>query len=187
VRQILAGINRVKGSPYVFFRPCRRGIDSSLDRVWRAVRRQAGLDGLRLHDLRHSYASVAVGSGEELRTVAVLLGHSQMVTTMGYAHLVEQPVMAAAQRIDHHLSDALTPPDPVEPIRPENSMPNLQARRKGSEPSPAILETSTRIAVFYARTEPPIDAEPTGQIEPAPLKRRTVSEEDRHWAPRIPA
>jgi len=43
----------------------------------------AGLDGLRLHDLRHNYASVAVNIGEELRTVAGLLGHSQMTTTRG--------------------------------------------------------------------------------------------------------
>ena len=104
VRQLLAKLVRVEISPYVFVRPCGRGIASSLGRVWRDVRRHADLDGLRLHDLRHSYASVAVGAGEELRTVAVLLGHSQMVTTLGYAHLVDQPVMAAAQRIDDHLA-----------------------------------------------------------------------------------
>ena len=64
------------------------------------MRERAGLDGLRLHDLRHNYASVAVNVGEEVRTVAELLGHSQMTTTQGYAHLADRPVMAAARRVD---------------------------------------------------------------------------------------
>ena len=187
VRQILAGLDRVKGSPNVFVCPCGRGIDSSLDRVWCAVRRQAGLDGLRLHDLRHSYASVAVGNGEELRTVAVLLGHSQMVTTMGYAHLVEQPVMAAAQRIDDHLSEALTPSEPIKPIQPESWMPKPPSRRSSKKSSPALLEEQARMAAFYARTEPPFDVKSTGRAKPAPRKRRKVSEEDRRWAPYIRA
>ena len=53
VQQLLARLDRVETSPYVFVRPGGRSIASSLDRVWRDVRRQAGLDGLRLHDLRH--------------------------------------------------------------------------------------------------------------------------------------
>jgi len=52
VRQPLAKLERVENSPYVFVRPGGRGIASSLDRVWREVRRQADLDGLRLQDLR---------------------------------------------------------------------------------------------------------------------------------------
>ena len=179
VRKILAGLDRVKGSSLVFVRSGGRGIGSSLDRVWCAVRRQAGLDGLRLHDLRHSYASVAVGSGEELRTVAVLLGHSQMVTTMGYAHLVEQPVMAAARRIDGHLSEALTPSDPVEPIQPESWTPKPPSRRCRKDSSTALLEAQARMAAFYARTEPPLVVGPTGRAKPAPRKRR--------WAPHIRA
>ncbi|MEM8948917.1 MAG: tyrosine-type recombinase/integrase [Pseudomonadota bacterium] len=186
VQQLLASLDRVETSPYVFVRFGGRGIASSLDRVWRDVRRHAGLDDLRLHDLRHSYASVAVGSGEELRTVAVLLGHSQMVTTLGYAHLVDQPVMAAAQRIDNHLAEAITPSDPVEPIRPESWMPK-RSRHKCKDPSPSYLEAQARMAALHARVEPMLEAEPKCETKSdrASRKHRLVSEEDQRWTSHI--
>jgi len=90
----------------------------ALIRAWREVRKEAGLEGLRLRDLRHSYASVAVSGGEEPRTVAALLGHAELETTMGYAHLAEAPLAAAAARIATKLADSLTPAEPVEAIQP---------------------------------------------------------------------
>jgi integrase len=188
VRQILAGLDRVKGTPYVFVRPCGRGIHSSLDRVWRAVRRQGGLAGLRLHDLRHSYASVAVSNGEELRTVAALLGHSQMVTTLGYAHLADRPVMAAARRIDDHLAAALTPLEAVEPIRPK-SWECKQRRSRKQRSSRAVREAQAVSAARHGRFEPKLKTETKAAPEPKParLKRQPVDEDARRWAPYIQA
>lgn len=184
VRRVLAGLVRVETSPRVFTRTDGRGIISSLDRVWRAVRKRAGLDGLRLHDLRHSYASIAVGSGEGLRTVAGLLGHSQMVTTMGYAHLAEAPVMAAAERVTDHLAGALEPCPPVEPIRPKSWAP--KASRKG--PSPAYLAAKARMAAFHASIDPAGEIK-TERCEPKPalLSPQELSEEERRWLPHIQA
>jgi integrase len=66
---------------------------------WDEVRAKTKLGGLRIHDLRHSFASIAVGSGESMRSVAGLLGHTELQTTQGYAHLAEAPVMEATQRV----------------------------------------------------------------------------------------
>ena len=188
VRQLLAGLDRVKGSPFVFVRPCGRGIASSLDRVWRGVRKAARLDGVRLHDLRHSYASVAVSNGEELRTVAALLGHSQMVTTLGYAHLADRPVMAAARRVDDHLAAALTPSEAVEPIRPK-SWERKQRRSRKQRPSRAVRQAQAVSAARHARFEPKLKTETKAAPRPKParLKRRPVDEDARRWAPYIQA
>jgi len=130
IREVLAGLVRSNTSPRVFTLSDGRGMPHALDRVWRRVRNLAGLSGLRLHDLRHSYASVAVSGGEELRTVAALLGHAELETTMGYAHLAEAPLAAAAGRIATKLADSLTPAEPLEAIQP--------APRKPTRPPPAL-------------------------------------------------
>lgn len=70
---------------------------ADLNRPWRAVRKLADLEGVRLHDLRHSFASVAVSGGASLHMVGKLLGHTQSQTTMRYAHLSADPVRAAAE------------------------------------------------------------------------------------------
>lgn len=197
VRQLLSKLERTRTSPRVFVHPSGRGIACSLDRVWREVREQAGLGRLRLHDLRHSYASVAVGSGEELHTVTVLLGHSQAVTTQGYAHLADRPLAVAARRIDNHLADALTPSEPVEPIRPASWTPKAPPKPKG--PSPAFLEAKARMAAFHARFEPPLPIETVKPAKPKrkpkprsrpnkpkSKKRQSIEErEDRRWSPHI--
>lgn len=59
----------------------------NLQKPWRRIRKAAGLDGVRIHDLRHSFASVAVGLGMSLPQVGKLLGHTQAATTARYAHL----------------------------------------------------------------------------------------------------
>jgi len=95
-------------SPLVFARPNGRSIQYGLGQIWRKARKLAALDGVRLHDLRHSYASVAVSMGEELRTVAGLLGHADLGTTAGYAHLAEKLVADAAARVSRRIADAMT-------------------------------------------------------------------------------
>jgi integrase len=66
-----------------------------LERDWRVIRASAGLNDVRLHDLRHSYASLLAGSGLSLPIIGALLGHSQAQTTLRYAHLADQPLRAA--------------------------------------------------------------------------------------------
>ena len=72
-----------------------------LDHFWRAVRAEAGLKDMRLHDTRHSYASMALIGGESIRTVGRLLGHDKPATTLKYAHLSDASVREA--------TDALAP------------------------------------------------------------------------------
>ena len=67
--------------------------------VWRLVKERAGLDGVRLHDLRHTYASYAVMQGIPLPTVARLLGHRHVRMTLRYAHVHDAEVADAAERI----------------------------------------------------------------------------------------
>jgi integrase len=69
-----------------------------IKRVWYAVRHAAGLGEVRLHDLRHSFASVPASSGESLLIVRTLLGHRRASTTERYAHLGDDPVKRAADR-----------------------------------------------------------------------------------------
>ena len=78
-----------------------------MDREWNAIREAAGLGTLRIHDLRHSHAAVAVNSGEGLRVVAGLLGHADIATTFGYAHLAEGSVFGAANRVSRGLAAML--------------------------------------------------------------------------------
>ena len=77
-------------------------------KVWNTVRNESALPTLRLHDLRHGFASAAISSGEPLRTVSGLLGHSELQTTAGYAQFAEAPVRQAAERVAEHLERSLS-------------------------------------------------------------------------------
>lgn len=70
---------------------------------WRFVRKMAGLDDVRIHDLRHTYASRAVELGMSLPMIGKLLGHSQPATTARYAHLAQDPVRWAAASVEERI------------------------------------------------------------------------------------
>lgn len=72
--------------------------------LWHLVRRRAGIEDVRLHDLRHSFASHAVIQGIPLPTVARLLGHRNVSMTLRYAHVADREVEAAAERIGDAIS-----------------------------------------------------------------------------------
>ena len=84
--------------------------DHRIDRVWRKLRQSAKLDGARLHDLRHSFASVGINAGLDLRVIGGLLGHSDLATTEGYAHLEDRTIKAASQRVGTHLEKIVKVP-----------------------------------------------------------------------------
>jgi integrase len=93
---LLSELPRIEGSPYVF--PGRRADRplTEVRRLWCAVRYAAGLEDVRLHDLRHTFASVAAGGGGSLLIIGKLLGHRDMKSTQRYAHLADSPVKVAA-------------------------------------------------------------------------------------------
>ncbi len=80
---------------------------TDLQHPWRRLRHRAGLDDVRIHDLRHTYASVAVSGGMAIQMVGKLLGHSQLQTTLRYAHLADDPVREAAEANSASLSASL--------------------------------------------------------------------------------
>ena len=156
-RALLAELPRTS-SPRVFPAPEGEAMDARLARVWTAVRRETGLARLRVHDLRHGFASVAATMGEPLRTISGLLGHSDLATTEGYAHLARAPVAAAARRVGQHLSEALgeTPAAPEPKPKPERkpkTKPAPKSRRKRAvtapEPPPDPI---AREVVSFLRT-----------------------------------
>ena len=105
-RAVLDGLPRA--GAFVF--PNRQGDGpmSDLGPRWHRLRDLAGLDGVRIHDCRHSFASHAVMSGLDLYTVGRLLGHADTAATERYAHLSDDHARAAAGRISGIVQDALT-------------------------------------------------------------------------------
>lgn len=85
---------------------------SDLNRPWRAIAKRAGLVGVRIHDLRHTHASVGVGMDIGLPVIGKLLGHTNPDTTQRYAHLHEDPVRRAAERIGMNIAAAMGEPLP---------------------------------------------------------------------------
>ena len=96
VQAVLDSIVRVPGNPWVIVgrKPGARlvGIDS----IWMRLRVRAELEDVRIHDLRHSYASRALALGEGLPMIGKLLGHTQVTTTARYAHLARETEKASA-------------------------------------------------------------------------------------------
>ncbi|MGQ0621394.1 MAG: tyrosine-type recombinase/integrase [Panacagrimonas sp.] len=106
-RALLKRTRQRRTSPYVFGVSDRAQAVRELDATWKQIRTETGLREMRLHDLRHGFASVAVTQGIELRVIAGLLGHADFTTTLGYAHLAQGHLSAAADRVSRHLASAI--------------------------------------------------------------------------------
>jgi integrase len=104
---LLRKIPRMTGNPFVIAggKPGSRLVN--LQKPWRRMRAAAGLDDVRVHDLRHNFGSVAAGAGMSLPVIGKLLGHSQPTTTARYAHLAADPVRAASNLIGNEISAAM--------------------------------------------------------------------------------
>ena len=97
--ELLASLPRIEGNPWVI--PGRKPGTHlrQIDDAWKIIRARAGLHDVRIHDLRHSYASRALALGESLPMIGRLLGHRQIETTARYAHLARDSAQEAAERV----------------------------------------------------------------------------------------
>lgn len=97
--QVLSHITQRPDNPFVNIGARRGSRLVNLQKPWRRIRKQAGLDDVRIHDLRHSFASVAAASGLSLPIIGALLGHSQPSTTQRYAHIAGNSLAEAANLV----------------------------------------------------------------------------------------
>lgn len=104
VADMLKKIELIEGNPWVITGKKEGARLTDLQHPWRRIRARAGLDDLRIHDLRHSYASGALALGEGLPMIGKLLGHTQVQTTARYAHLANDPVKAAAGKVSDFIA-----------------------------------------------------------------------------------
>jgi integrase len=104
---VLSDLPSVDGNPHVVIGGKAGAGLVNLEKPWRAIRGAAGLPDVRLHDLRHAFASQGAASGDSLLVIGKLLGHSQAATTARYAHLASDPVKAAAAGIAGKIAAAL--------------------------------------------------------------------------------
>lgn len=105
--KILSLIARLQNSPFVFPAHRGNGYYVGTPKVWRIVRSKAGIEDVRLHDLRHSFASIAVSGGASLPIIGALLGHTDSSTTQRYAHLHDDPLKATSEAVGKEIADAL--------------------------------------------------------------------------------
>jgi integrase len=99
-QQLLEDIRgRAGNSEYVFPGRHGRGYRQNLTQTWAKIRKAAKVEDVRLHDLRHTYASVLVSAGASLPMIGALLGHTQPQTTARYAHLFDDPLRAATEKV----------------------------------------------------------------------------------------
>jgi integrase len=105
--QLLAALPREKDNPYVLPGAVKDKHLVGLPKAWKRIRALAGLSDVRLHDLRHTFASIAVASGESLYLTGKLLGHREARTTQKYAHVKDDPLRAAADRNANTIAAAM--------------------------------------------------------------------------------
>jgi integrase len=104
-RQLLTRLRAESGdSPWVF--PGDDGHRRNVRNAWASICKRARITGLRIHDLRHSYASTLVSAGFSLPTIGALLGHSLPQTTARYSHLFDDPLRRATEQAGAILSGA---------------------------------------------------------------------------------
>jgi integrase len=127
--EVLSAIERQDNNPFVIVGAKRGSHLVNLQKPWRRIRAKAGLEDVRIHDLRHSFASVAAVSGLSLPIIGALLGHTQPQTTQRYAHLVGDPLREAVDLIGSRIADAVT--GRKQPERPGRAHNN---QRSGNAP-----------------------------------------------------
>jgi len=110
---LLRTMPQMHGNPHVIpgHKPGAHLVE--LQKAWRRIRAKANLNNVRLHDLRHSFASVAVGAGMSLPMIGKLLGHTQPATTARYAHLALDPIRAASNLVGTEIAAVMNGAKPA--------------------------------------------------------------------------
>lgn len=112
--RIIAMIPEVVGNPYLLPGKKVGTHVTDLQACWTRIRKTAGLEDVRIHDLRHSFASIGASTGDSMLIIGALLGHRSAKTTQRYTHLSDHPLKSAAERISdeiaRHLGEAMTIP-----------------------------------------------------------------------------
>lgn len=104
---VLATVPRIEKNPYVIAGTKEGQPLYDLNKPWKALKEAAGLSGVRLHDLRHTFASYGAGMNLGLPVIGKLLGHTQAATTARYSHLADDPLRRASQSIAGTISAAM--------------------------------------------------------------------------------
>ncbi len=104
---IIMGLPRLNGNPYVILGNTETGYLTDLEKPWRRIRKRAGLEDVRLHDLRHTYASVAITNGIDPFMLKEIMGHKNLTTTLRYAHLADDAVQRAAGSVASRLASTI--------------------------------------------------------------------------------
>jgi integrase len=99
-KKILSNLSREPANPYVFIGSKSGQCLTTLKTAWTKIRRLAEIEDVRIHDLRHTFASLAIKQGVDLYTVSKLLGHRNIRTTTRYAHLEVQQLIKATNVVD---------------------------------------------------------------------------------------
>ena len=159
---------------------------SSLFEPWRRVRARAGLDDVRIHDLRHSYASRALALGESLPVIAKLLGHAQIQTTARYTHLTRDAVKDAATRVAGSIGEDILPARKLK--RPKAAVrQNVTALARGGGVAPGKVHgpgvrdsysTKASMKASAARVAADIGADilPAGKRNIGPVSSETAAD-----------
>lgn len=105
--ELLATLPRIEGNPHVLPGEKGDGHLVGLPKAWTRIKKRAGLDDVRLHDLRHSFATVAVAGGDSLYLVGKVLGHRESRSTEVYAHAQQDPLRAVADRAASKIAAAM--------------------------------------------------------------------------------
>ena len=105
--KVLIEIESIEGNPWVITGKLENTHLQEPQRPWRRIRKRAGLDDVRIHDLRHTFASVAVSGGQGLPMIGQMLGHTQVQTTARYAHLATEPVKRATDDVSTTIGAAM--------------------------------------------------------------------------------
>jgi integrase len=98
-RDVIAGVKRFDRATWVFPASRGNGHYQGTPKIWRLIAASAGLKGVRIHDLRHTFASTALAEGVSLELIAKLLGHRELRTTARYAHLAGRAAQDAANKV----------------------------------------------------------------------------------------
>ena len=104
---LLSQLHKVEGKSWVFPATTGEGYYQHTAKAWIDIRKKAELGDVRLHDLRHTFASRSLAQGASLEVVAALLGHRERRTTERYAHLASNPIKEAANRAGRSISSSL--------------------------------------------------------------------------------